>query len=520
VTAPQAAPGQVVGAQYAVQGLLRHHGLSATYHALTAPHREVAIKVFDPELREFPEATHFLEQTIALTNALPANLALHVTDHGFDPEVGAPFTVTELSFQPSLAQLVQLCPLSSHEAAALLSQIALALGAAHGEGLAHLSLKPSNLFVGPTPTFETKLADFGASKVRRALSFEVPPVDVPWISPEQFDGEGGPSSDLFSAALVLFFALTGRSYWQSCQSKIDLKAWKSEIRAPRTAASARAAEFGITLGSDVDHVFERGLAVDPGARFRSLAEFASAFETAVGATAPVPRADSPLAVTEQAGAPAQDGTADASLDTQAEGVPARSSLARGAVMVAAGLAVAVIGVAALRSLRAPSRAESSAAMPSVPAATGPTPVPPSVDQPSTAESAPAMAAPEPASSNALAEAPSTEPVPTNGSAPDAAQPSLVQVAQKGNELAQLTVRCQPACEMIFVDNKKVESSVPVTIPAGTHLVAAGRTGFPARTERVTLAPGEKHVTTMTLVAQRPAPLKSTKPCGKFLKRCD
>jgi hypothetical protein len=182
-------------------------------------------------------------------------------------------------------------------------------------------------------------------------------------------------------------------------------------------------------------------------------------------------------------------------------------------MVAAGVTVAIVGVAALRSLRAPSHAESSASMPPVAAVSEPT-----ATAPAAAAIPPAVPATAPEPSNALAEEPAPETVPANNAAaPDAGH---AQLAMKGNEPAQLTVRCQPACEMIFVDNKKVESSVPVSVPPGTHLVAAGRSGFPARTERVTLAPGEKHVTTMLLVAQKPAPPKTGKPCGKFLKRCD
>src|SRR5262249_1093635 len=118
-------------------------------------------------------------------------------------------------------------------------------------------------------------------------------------------------------------------------------------------------------------------------------------------------------------------------------------------------------------------------------------------EPAVANGAPTASAPESAPNKALAEPAAPAAVASaNAMTPDAGSHPL---GQKGNEPAQLTVRCQPACEMIFVDNKKVEASVPVSVTPGTHLVAAGRTGYPARTERVTLAPGEKHVTTMSLI---------------------
>jgi hypothetical protein len=520
-----------VGARYAVEGLLRHQGLSATYHARTAPHREVAIKLFDPELRVHSEAARFIEQTVTLTNGLPDHLVLHVTDHGFDPEVGAPFTVTELSAVPSLVQLVQRGPLSATEASTLLTRITEGLHAAHAQGLFHLSLKPGNLFVGPAPGFETKVADFGASKLRRFLSSEVPAVDVPWIAPEQIDEEGGARSDQFSAALVIFFALTGRSYWRSCQGKIDMLAWKGEIRAPRTAASARAAELGIELGTDLDRIFERGLAFDPSARYRTMAEFAAAFETAIGALPPPPRVEPVLAVPEAAGAPMQEAAAATSVSSEPAGVPVRSS-ARSAIAIVAVTALAAIaGVVAFRSLRG-APADSVATTVAARGETTSLGAQPSAGEPvapAVANDVPSEPAPPTAADlgrAALAEPPSAPPALTAVAAGADASTAKAELAQtqKSKDPAVLTVRCLPACEMVFVDNKKLESAGPVQVAPGVHLVAAGRTGYPARTETITLGPGERHTTLLNLIAQKPAPpatpAKPAKPCGKFLKRCD
>ena len=62
VTAPALFPGQVVGGNYAVQSALSQPGLSVTYQALTAPSREVAIKLFDPALRTQQDALALLER--------------------------------------------------------------------------------------------------------------------------------------------------------------------------------------------------------------------------------------------------------------------------------------------------------------------------------------------------------------------------------------------------------------------------------------------------------------------------
>ena len=66
----------------------------------------------------------------------------------------------------------------------------------------------------PAPAFDTRVADFGMSLVRKALP--VPAKDagwLPWLSPEQVDGSepAGPAADVFTLALVAFFAATGKT---------------------------------------------------------------------------------------------------------------------------------------------------------------------------------------------------------------------------------------------------------------------------------------------------------------------
>ncbi|HEY3593082.1 MAG TPA: hypothetical protein VGL13_04390 [Polyangiaceae bacterium] len=479
--------------------LLAHNGLSASYRAEDAD--AVALKVFDPELRVHPDATLLLEQTLSLTNALPPHLALHSIDHGFDPEVGAPFTVSAWSTKPSLTELTRRGPLSALDASTLLTQMARALRAAHARGLSHLSLKPNNVFVGEAPFFEATISDFAASKLRRMLSQEVPAVDVPWIAPEQVDDEGGPRADQFSAALVVFFAMTGRSYWKSCQSDVDVDGWRRELRAERAPVSARAAELGVPVGTELDRVFERGLAVDPAARFRSIEEFAAAFETAVGAAPPPSHIEPVLSPPLELGIGALESSEPAAFASQPPVAPSHS--ARRVVLVA--LALAAAAVVAVVAFRSSSETRVDSATTVEPAASI---AEPSSDMPAASDKAESPSA-------VAAEVPSANPL-------DASP--AVAASPKSNEPAFLSVRCVPACEMIFVDNKKIETSAPVAVPPGEHLVAAGRTGYPARTERITLAPGEHHTTMLSLFAQRPAspaaPAKPAKPCGKFLKRCD
>jgi eukaryotic-like serine/threonine-protein kinase len=281
VTAPDLAAGQIVGGKHTVRGILRHNGLTATYRALTQVGRDVALKVFDPAALSKPEIVARLKESETATNVLPGNAVLHVLESGTDEPTGAPFVVSDFSPHPSLQDLLSLCPLTAPDAITVVRQLARTLDAARAVGTSHLGLKPSNIFVGPAPACATKIGDFGVVVVRSTLRAgrDPAPVDFPWMAPEQagFGGAVGCGADVFSLGLVAFFALTGRSYWRSCQGEErDVVGWKREIQAERTSASVRARELNGALHAGADPVFARALALSDADRYPSAADFADA----------------------------------------------------------------------------------------------------------------------------------------------------------------------------------------------------------------------------------------------------
>jgi eukaryotic-like serine/threonine-protein kinase len=287
VTASNLAEGQIIGGTYTVKGILRHNGLTATYRAVAQTGREVALKVFDQAALSRPEIVSRLKESETSTNALPGTMALHVLDGGTDPGTGAPFMAVEYSAHPSLEYLLGLCPLAPADAVTVVRKVAQTLDAAHALGTAHLGLKPTNVFVGPAPACDTRVADFGVIVVRSTLRAgrDPAPVDFPWMAPEQAESGVAPdrSADVFSLALVAFFALTGRSYWRSCQgTQRDVTGWKREIAAGRASASARAKEMNVPLGAGADAVFARALAMPKNDRYQSAIEFAEALASVIG----------------------------------------------------------------------------------------------------------------------------------------------------------------------------------------------------------------------------------------------
>ncbi len=552
MSAPQLPTGTVIANKYSVVALLGFGGSSATYAAVGADGREVALKVFDPAIRQRADIMAAIEQTYAGTNALPADVAVPLLDAGYDAATGAPFSVSERIALPSLAQLVAQRPLSPDEVGMLLAYLARALDAAHARQLFHHALKPTNIFVGFSQGQGQglRITDFGAGLPRAAVpTQEGYAIAAPWLAPEQVTGGvAGAGSDVFSTALVAFYALTGRCYWRSCQGAPDLNGWQRELQAPRTPPSARARELGAPLSTGFDGVLGASLAVDPGQRYRSVGEFAAALESLVAskgpetaatmafpgvalglgdyppppppmaghgqppampaqapapASAPAPSPPQPASPSEAAnaggaylappGQPSSPSVGQArrpTMEISQTRRPASSKLAPILVAVAAVVLVGG-GVAAWVVMGRTSTPETVI----VPLASASTPV---------AESA----APTTSAAEAPSAVPSADPTP-----PPAA----------GEEVA---LSCEPACDEIKVDDQAIELDKPLRLAEGKHTVVASKAEFKTVTDTISVVAGQKLEKTWKLASSaKPAtggggvPTQTVnKPkCTRFIK---
>ncbi len=289
MSAPQLPPGTVVAQKYQLGACLGYAGSSATYQAVSSDGREVVLKIFDPGIRQRADIMGAIEQTYAATNALPQDVAVPLLDAGYDAATGAPFSVGERIPFPSMAQLVAQRPLGPDEVANVLGVLAHLLDQAHARQLFHHALKPTNVFFGLGQRNGLRVTDFGAGLVRTAVpTQEGYALAAPWLAPEQVQGQvpAGAAADVFAIGLMMFFAMTGRSYWRSCQGPLDLAGWQREVMSPRTPPSARALQLGVTLSSAFDGILGCALSPDPGQRYRSVRELGQAFEALAGAKAP------------------------------------------------------------------------------------------------------------------------------------------------------------------------------------------------------------------------------------------
>src|SRR4051812_42658413 len=116
-----------------------------------------------------------------------------------------------------LAQLIRARGrLSPDEAAPILAQAASALAAAHGAGIVHRDVKPSNILVAPDG--QVKLNDFGIARTATDPSLTQTGLvtgSPAYLSPEVASGQqANPASDVWSWGATLFHTLEGHPPYQ------------------------------------------------------------------------------------------------------------------------------------------------------------------------------------------------------------------------------------------------------------------------------------------------------------------
>jgi hypothetical protein len=126
------------------------------------------------------------------------------------------YLVSELVRGTTLDRLLEAGRLSDQDIVDVGVVLCDALEHAHGEGVVHRDVKPSNVLVPERPASPAQLAkltDFGVARVIGGDTLTRTGDIIgtlAYMAPEQAEGlEAGPSADLYSLALVLYEALTG-----------------------------------------------------------------------------------------------------------------------------------------------------------------------------------------------------------------------------------------------------------------------------------------------------------------------
>lgn len=255
--------GRTLADRYRIDGLLARGGMARVYKARDARlERDVAVKILSPPFADDPDfAARFLAEARAAASLTHPSL-VHVYDSGTDGS--ANFIVMELldrhrSLRQELDTRGRLPP---DEVLRIGRELLAGLGVVHERGLVHCDVKPANIMLGPGPS---KLIDFGiARSPHAALESDTSIGSLHFMSPEQLHGEAlTPASDMFSLAVVLYEALTGRvPFPGDTPERVSAAQASGGVRPPSTVAEG--------VPGRLDEAILQALRIDPDQRFHNV----------------------------------------------------------------------------------------------------------------------------------------------------------------------------------------------------------------------------------------------------------
>lgn len=255
---------------YRIEGLLGRGGMGEVHRAFDTVHeRYVALKRL-PLLagREFENR---FRREARIVEQLRAPHVVPIHAHG---EIdGRLYLDMQLIEGPDLKRLLADGPPPPERTVEILTQVAMALDAAHARSVLHRDVKPANVLLDSDGT--AYLADFGIARLFAPDVTQLTETGdavgtLDYMAPERLtQGEVGPASDVYSLACMLFQCLTGRVPFPAADSVGKLTA---QLNDPPPAASL----FDRWLPPAIDLVIQTGMDKDPRRRYPGAGELMAA----------------------------------------------------------------------------------------------------------------------------------------------------------------------------------------------------------------------------------------------------
>lgn len=205
--------GVVLDRRYRIESPIARGGMSTVYRGTDLRlDRPVAVKIMDPQFAADPQFLARFEFEARSVARLTHPGLVAVYDQGQDGD--HVFLVMELVEGGTLRELLrERGPMPPHAAAAVATPVLGALAVAHRAGLVHRDIKPENILISDDG--EVKIADFGLVRAVAAANTTSRSVilgTAAYLSPEQVtDGSADARSDVYSAGVLVFEMLTGRT---------------------------------------------------------------------------------------------------------------------------------------------------------------------------------------------------------------------------------------------------------------------------------------------------------------------
>lgn len=264
--------GKTIG-DYRIDSQLGRGGMGIVYKAHhTKLRRDVAIKmILGAAASDKAALERFETEARAIANLNHANVVQLFEVGQYQ---GSPFIVLEFVDGGTLVQKTKEAPLAPTEAAKVVEQLALAMHAAHEQGILHRDLKPANILLDTAGT--PKITDFGLAKeVLDANQSETKTGTVmgtpSFMSPEQAKGlisELSGATDQYSLGAVLYAIVSGRPPFMSSTTveTITQVVHKDPIPLRQLAAS---------IPADLETICLKSLQKEPEKRYADCRELAA-----------------------------------------------------------------------------------------------------------------------------------------------------------------------------------------------------------------------------------------------------
>ena len=270
--------GSVIDGRYRIDTVLGAGGMGRVYLGQhVGIGRPVAIKVLHAAFHRNREAATRFQREALASGRLDHGNIVSVSDFG-TLESGACFLVMEALEGESLGErLLREGRLPWREALALLRDVLGGLAHAHDRGVVHRDIKPDNIYLARKDgAAVVKILDFGIAKLYAGSADDPASTGVgltigtpAYLSPEQAaGGEITPSSDLYSATVVLFELVTGRAPFEEDEPLAMLGA-----HVTRPAPFARDLAPELDLPEALDELLQHGLAKRPAQRMASAVAY-------------------------------------------------------------------------------------------------------------------------------------------------------------------------------------------------------------------------------------------------------